>query len=168
MSKSTSGTKKTSSSIDQDSAKKIERSDGGMGKRGTKSDGTDAAHILSWGLTNAITTHTGGRPRGEESRKDVAKALNSETNLRLKSEHGNRVLDERRDARIAAAYVSGSALEGDTTAKRADQAYRAAQRMGDPMESVTRALGNMDVKDSETNRTHKLKNHEKHEARHGR
>ena len=168
MSKSTGGTKKTTSSIDLQSEKKIERSDKGMEKRGSKSDGTDASHILSWGLTNAITTHTGGRPRGDESRKEVTKALNSETNLRIKTTYGNATLDERRDARIAATYVSGGAIEGGTTTKRAEQAYRAAQRLGDPVESIARALGNMDVLDPETNRTHKLKNHEKHEARHGR
>ena len=168
MSKSTKGTKKTSSSIDQDSERYIDRSNSFMEKRGSKAAGTDAAHILSWGLTDAIETHTRGRPKGEEARTDVARALNSATNLRIKTVYGNVVLDERRDARIANAYVTGSAIEGGTTTQRASQAYRASQRCGDPLESITRALGGMNVLDPETNRTHKLKNHEKHESRHGR
>jgi hypothetical protein len=92
-----------------------------MGKKGSLADGTDAAHKLSWGLMNAVVTHTPGRPFGEEKRAAIAREMNSSDNLRIKSDYGNKTLDERRDARIAEAYVSGGSLRGGTTVERAYQ-----------------------------------------------
>jgi hypothetical protein len=148
MSKSQHGTKKTSSSINQDSHKYVDRSDAPMGKKGSAAAHTDAAHKLSWGLVNAIQTHTPGRPLGAESRQDLGKAMNSEGNLRIKSAHGNRVLDERRDARIAHAYATDKPIEGKSTAARAVVAFNASKDVG--LDSVTKALGNIQRRDGLT------------------
>jgi hypothetical protein len=133
-----------------------------MKKQGIKSNGTDSAHILSWGLVNSIETHTAGRPKNEGTRSKVTKELNSDKNLRIKSEYGNRILDERRDSRIAASYASNTAIKGKTTTKRASQAYESAKKMGNSLDGITKALGSIKIYDDDTKRTHLLKNHEKH------
>lgn len=133
-----------------------------MTKQGDKNKGTDSAHILSWGLVNSIETHKPGRPKNEETKSKITKELNSDKNLRIKSTHGNRILDERRDARIADAYVSKKAIKGETTTKRAVQAYESAKNMGDSLDGITKALGSLKIYDDHTKRTHYLKYHEKH------
>ncbi len=35
--------------------------------------------------------------------------------MRIKSDYGNDVLDERRDARIAAAFINGDTIQGGAT-----------------------------------------------------
>jgi hypothetical protein len=165
MSKSGNGTKKTTSFINTESPKYINRSVKGapMGKLGSADEEKDAAHKLGWGLVNVIETHSAGRPKGDDSRKEVAKALNSESNLRIKSAYGNRTLDERRDARIAEAFVEDKPIEGKSTIARAKIVYDSSKQMGDPLDSTTKALGEMKVYDEDTKRSHKLKNHDKHE-----
>jgi len=160
MSKSKEGTKKTSSFINQDSSRYINRSNKGMGKKGSVDSKTDAAHKLSWGLVNAMNTHTAGRPYSQASKVDIAKKLNSGANLRIKSQKGNRELDERRDTRIACAYVNKTPLEGKSTADRAVIAYKAAKDIG--LDGITSKLGNMKIKDSDTGKSHMVKNHEKY------
>lgn len=159
-SKSRDGTKSTTKWIDHDSNRYIERINKGMGKKGSNEKGTDAAHKLGWGLVNAINTHTAGRPYSDATIKEIGKKLNSEENLRIKSKKGNRKLDERRDARIACAYVTNTHIEGDSTAGRAAIAYKAAKNIG--MDGITTALGNMKIKDPDSGRLHKVKNHEKY------
>ena len=61
-----------------------------MKKHGDFQAKKDYAHILGWGDINAIETHVRGRPKGAESRQRLAKILNCNANLRLKSQHGNR------------------------------------------------------------------------------
>ena len=56
--------------------------------------------------------------------RDLARDMNHDSNMRLKSSFGNQVLDERRDARIANAFVNQQALYGQSTANRAFQAYQ--------------------------------------------
>lgn len=160
MSKSTKGTKKTTSFIDDSSSKYVDRKPTGQGKKGTAGQ-TDASHIMSFGLANTILTHTPGRPKGEKAREDFVRDMNHDSNLRIKTSHGNKVLDERRDARIAKAFVSDSAIKGNTTATRAYQAYTSAKSFT-TMDSLSAALGNMKVYSDETGRSHKLRNHEKY------
>jgi hypothetical protein len=40
--------------------------------------------------------------------------MNHDSNLRIKSQYGNRVLDERRDARIANAFAKKEAIQGNS------------------------------------------------------
>jgi large subunit ribosomal protein L40e len=155
---SKAGTKKTSSFIDQDSAKYIDRTERFRTKFGSKEDGTQAAHKLGWGLTNAVLTHSAGRPFGDDQRTAIARDLNSSDNLRIKTSHGNLKLDERRDARIAAAYVSGGSLHGNSTVERAHQAYKSAREMRS-LESVADALGNMTIHTGKPGRPPMVKNY---------
>jgi hypothetical protein len=92
----------------------------------------------------------------------IAKKLNDESNLRIKSCYGNRELDERRDARIAQAVVNDTALSQGTTVRRAELAYNASKSLGKDLDSVTQALGDLKVYNEDTNRCHKLKNHSKY------
>ena len=153
--------KRTAPSINKESPKYIER-DHSMGKTGNAKKGTDAAHILSCGLVNAIVTHSPGQPRSNQSKAIIAKKLNDESNLRIKSCYGNRELDERRDARIAQAVLNDTALSQGTTIRRAEQAYNSSKSLGKELNSVTQALGDLKVYNEDTNRYHKLKNHSKY------
>lgn len=157
MSRSQAGTMKTSSFIDQDSSKYVQRTSTGQGKRG-QSGSTDAAHIFGFGLANTILTNSRGRPMSEATRSEFIRDMNHDTNMRIKTTYGNRVLDERRDARIAHAYVNGESIRGNSTASRAYQAYQSASTFT-TMDSLSSALGNMRVYDEATGRSHKLKNH---------
>jgi hypothetical protein len=159
MSVSSFGTKKTTNSIDFNSSKYISRECLGQTKRGVDGE-TDAAHIFSYGLMNTIGTHTPGRPI-TSSLEVTHRSMNHDSNLRIKSQYGNRVLDERRDARIANAFVNKEAIQGNSTATRAFQAYQSASSFT-VLEAHATALGNMNVYNSETHRTHKLKNHHKY------
>jgi len=155
---SKAGTKSTNPFIDHDSKKYLDRVSSGMGKKGSKAEDTDAAHRLSWGLLNTVVTHTPGRPFGEDQRAAIAREMNSSDNLRIKSTYGNRTLDERRDARIAAAYVSGGSLQGGSTVERAHQAYTAARSM-QSLDSVADALGNMTIHTGKPGRPPMVKNY---------
>ena len=168
MSRSGPGTYSTKSFINQDSSRYVDRDDSFMAKHGSRSSGTDAAHKLSWGLVNAINTHTAGRPLGDSGRVALAMSMGSADNLRLKSDYGNRTLDERRDARIASAFVNDTPISSHTAAQRASIAYQAAAGMGGHMSHVASSLGDMRVYDPSTGRTHALRNHDAHLARHGR
>ncbi len=162
MSRSTHGTKKTTSFINNDSAKKIQRSETGRSVFGDSGKNSQAAHKLSWGVVNAIETNTPGRPKGEQARAEITRALNQSENLRIKSAYGNMVLDERRDARLCDALINGKPLQSKTGIARADIVYRAANALGDPVAKVADKLGNVKVLNPETGRTHLLKNHGKY------
>jgi large subunit ribosomal protein L40e len=157
-SRSKAGTQSTKSFINFDSAKYIDRTDKGMQKHGSAANDTQSAHKLGWGLMNAVLTHTPGRPFSDEQRAAIARDLNSSSNLRIKSSYGNTRLDERRDARIAEAYVSGGSLHGGTTVERAHQVYKAARDMKS-LESVADALGNMTIHTGKPGRPPMVKNY---------
>lgn len=160
MSKSTSGTKKTTDYINSDSNKYVERASTGQTKRGNTGS-TDAAHIFGFGLANTILTHTPGRPMSESQRQEFIRDMNDPTNMRIKSCHGNKVKDERRDARIAYAYVNNEPISGNTTVTRASQAYQSASSFT-TMDALANSLGEMRVHSEKTGRSHKLKNHDKY------
>jgi len=150
---------KTTPYINHDSSKKIERSDLGRSKFGSSEDKTDAAHKFGFGLLNTIETHTSGAPMGTASRNEVIREMNADTNLRIKTSHGNRVLDERRDASIAQAYVNHTPIEHKNTAERAHQAYIGASGLSS--EKYAKELGEMRVKNPKTGGYYKLKNYDK-------
>ena len=152
-SRSYAGTKKTTSFIKHSSPKKIGRSDLGRTKFG--SGGKQASHYFGHGLHNVFTTHLPGKPAGEATRNKILRALNSSKNLRMKSAHGNQVVDERRDARIAQSFVNGEPLKGKSTIKRAYQAHKFAKSEA-VLAPVAKALGEMKADG------HKLKNHDKY------
>eukprot|EP01147_Barroeca_monosierra_P011118 gene11118-3179_t len=161
MSRSGKGTKKTTDFIDHDSPKYISRSDHGRKKKGDADSGTDAAHIFSFGLMNTIQTNSPGRPRGESSKFELVRDMNHDSNIRMKSSRGNRILDERRDARIARAFVHNEPIYGSSTTRRAHQAYQSTTKFTS-MDSLTQQMGNMKVYNDETGRSHLLKHHHKY------
>lgn len=87
--------------------------------------------------------------------------MNDDSNLRIKSSYGNQVLDERRDARIASAFVNGTSIQGGTTAARAYTAYQSASQHN-ALGTYASALGDMRVYNPDTGRSHLLKNHHKY------
>ena len=93
-----------------------------------------------------------GRTLSEQGRRAFIRDKNHESNMRIKSEHCNVVLDERRDARIAAAFVSGESIQGGTTAQRAYQSYTSASSFHS-MDSLAAALGELRVYNPSTGRT---------------
>eukprot|EP00298_Acanthocystis_sp_HF-20_P003630 c13981_g1_i1.p1 GENE.c13981_g1_i1~~c13981_g1_i1.p1 ORF type:complete len:174 (+),score=64.93 c13981_g1_i1:39-524(+) len=156
MSRSTAGTRKTTSNINSSSPKYIGRPQVSMEKQGSRKNGTDAAHKMGYGLVNVIETHSPGRALSGSSRNQLAREMNSAENLRIKSEYGNRVLDERRDARIANSYVNQTPIQGKTTAERAYQVYQGAQTLSNP--KYGNAIGEMRVQNPETGGYYKVKN----------
>lgn len=71
------------------SPKEINRTDLGRTKYGSKEDGTNAGHIMSFRVMNAVLRHTPGRPYSEEAVKQIVRELNSDSNLRIKTRSGN-------------------------------------------------------------------------------
>ncbi len=98
---------------------------------------------------------------GGAAREAFIRDMNDNGNLRIKSSRGNKVLDERRDARIADAFVNSMPIMGTTTAQRAHLAYQTAKEYT-TMDALANQLGNMRVYNEETGRTHMLKNHHKY------
>ena len=108
-----------------------------------------------------MMTHTSGRPLSEQGRREFVRDMNHESNMRIKSVYGNGTLDERRDARIAAAFVNGDMIQGGTTTQRAYQAYQSASSFTS-MDSLAAAMGEMRVYNPGTGRSHLLRNHARH------
>ncbi len=108
-----------------------------------------------------MNTHMAGRPLSEQGRRQFIRDMNHDSNMRIKSDYGNIVLDERRDARIAAAFVSGESIRGGTTTQRAYQAYQSASTFTS-MDTLAAAMGDMRVYNPSTGRTHALRNHARH------
>ena len=106
----------------------------GFTKHGSKADGTDGAHMLSHRVAAGILQQSpgrGGHGTGTgTSGKAISRAINTDANIRIKTQHGNRTLDDRRDKRIVVAHASGASLKEKTTADRAVQAYKGASAAG--------------------------------------
>ena len=125
------------------SGRKVQRNDNFQAKRGSKAAGTDAAHRMSWELYNGIGSHMPGRPAVHK--EAIARAMGAESNLRIKSEHGNRALDHRRDERIVGAHAAGAGLHEKSTADRAKQAYLAGMAGDATMQARAERIGDMPV-----------------------
>jgi len=135
---------KTSVYVNQDSEKYLERTTLGQSKFGSIESGKDAAHIAGYGLFNAIHTNSRGRPLSEENRDKIRRQLNSDENLRIKTQRGNRELDEAHDARIAHALYHNIPIENEETAKRAVRALRQFRKLTE-VPSVAQTLGALSV-----------------------
>jgi len=68
-------------------------------------------------------------------------------------------VDERRDARIADAFKTGTPIEGKSTIKIAFVALQSGTQLGQPLSHVESKLGLIEVYDVDTGRTHLLENH---------
>ena len=100
----------------------------GFTKRGSAASGTDGAHKASHRVVAAaLETSSGRGGYGTGAGTDahaISRAVNHADNVRYKTSYGNRVLDERRDVRIASSLHTGEHLTEATTAARCVQAYR--------------------------------------------
>jgi hypothetical protein len=132
---------------------------------GSQKNGTDGAHKLSHEVAAGVLKHSRGRGghgttkgKGADS---VSRTLNEKSNIRVKSEHGNRTLDRRRDERIISAHASGSSLKEKTTADRAYQAYKGGLSVAGhskAVDQVTRHLGRMTYNDGKAGRPVQIRN----------
>ena len=138
----------------------------GMRKRGSATKGTDGAHLLSHRVAEGILSRTpgrGGHGTGKDtSAKAISEALNDDSNIRIKTKYGNRILDERRDRRINRAHANGTNITENTTAKRAVQAYKgsqeAAKKSGNrAVAQISREIGEMTYNDGMPGRPKKIK-----------
>ena len=139
-----------------DSDRHVPRNDSYMAFHG--SGGTNAAHKMSWEVYNGVGAHMGGRPATQH--EPIARAMGARSNLREKTEYGNKTLDARRDHRIIDAVASGGGLYEDTTARRANIAYRAGMA-GDPtMQARAEIIGNLPVRTGGVGRPTLVKNYQ--------
>ena len=139
-----------------DSDRHVPRNDSYMAFHG--SGGTNAAHKMSWEVYNGVGAHMGGRPATQH--EPIARAMGARSNLREKTESGTKTLDARRDHRIIDAVASGGGLYEDTTARRANIAYRAGMA-GDPtMQARAEIIGNLPVRTGGVGRPTLVKNYQ--------
>ncbi|MCP5493482.1 MAG: hypothetical protein H7A23_02915 [Leptospiraceae bacterium] len=143
-----------------------------MEKRGSSEEAKDAAHKLSHRVLETALNLQVGRPLQDEA---VIQAMNSQEQLRIKSDVGNRILDERRDKRIAEAISNGEGVAEKTTFKRAAQAYDGAVAVADKYEeiagkrsaqldNVVEILGDLELQNGTVGRPMKVKNFPKGES----
>eukprot|EP00933_Yihiella_yeosuensis_P084745 TRINITY_DN99388_c0_g1_i1.p1 TRINITY_DN99388_c0_g1~~TRINITY_DN99388_c0_g1_i1.p1 ORF type:complete len:203 (-),score=12.74 TRINITY_DN99388_c0_g1_i1:100-708(-) len=85
----------------------ISRSDLGRRLFGSRSDGTEASHLLSFSLFNAINTRRPGRPASDATKKQIIRILNATNNLRLLPWIENRRDDVVRDNHILDIILHG-------------------------------------------------------------
>eukprot|EP01089_Gocevia_fonbrunei_P012848 TRINITY_DN3139_c0_g1_i1.p1 TRINITY_DN3139_c0_g1~~TRINITY_DN3139_c0_g1_i1.p1 ORF type:complete len:201 (-),score=29.32 TRINITY_DN3139_c0_g1_i1:69-671(-) len=138
----------------------VKRSTAGMTKRGSKAKKTDSAHKLSYRVLNTITTNNEKVGATITDKPKLVKEMNHPSNCRIKTQRGNRVVDERRDNRIAQSYISGKPLKEKTTAKRAAIALQGAATLSNP--TIAKEIGEMRVTNKETGGHYKVKNYAKY------
>jgi hypothetical protein len=128
----------------------------GQKKFGKLSKGTEAAHVLSFRVVNSIETSTVGRPLGKKARRKLCIELNQDWNLLIKTRKEN-MRDDAEDKKIVEAYLNATAIQDQSVAARAHQAYQADCMLSNA--KYQKALGEITVLNVETGRTHLLKNH---------
>eukprot|EP00056_Hartaetosiga_gracilis_P018164 m.9874 g.9874 ORF g.9874 m.9874 type:complete len:146 (-) comp6443_c0_seq1:256-693(-) len=130
----------------------------GFRKHGSNQNKTDGAHILSHRVAKGVKESTPGRPV-TKGKSDLVRAMNHDSNIRIKSQYGNRVLDERRDIRIVDAFKNKTHITEKTTANRAKQAYKAAISSDNKtMQDIGAKMGEMTVHAGKQGRPKKVKN----------
>lgn len=113
---------------------------GGFTKHGSASAGTHAAHKCSHRVATSVLQHTPGR-HVTTGTNDLVKALNHDSNLRIKTAYGNQVHDEKHDKRIVSAIESRGHITDLATAKRAKQCYKGA--VGSAKAASNQTLGHV-------------------------
>ena len=129
----------------------------GFTKHGSAAAGTHAAHKCSHRVATAVLQHTPGRHVTTGS-KDLVRSLNQDSNLRMKTAHGNQVHDERHDKRIVTAIQTHSNITDLATAKRASQSYKGSSASTNKtLSNVGTFIGDMQYNNS-NGRPVKIKN----------
>jgi hypothetical protein len=103
------------SSSSEEESYMIPRHDHLREKRGNKEDGTDAAHILSFQVMEAIIKDIQMLTRQDLDK--LSAFLNRSFNLRIKSVKGNRSIDKKLDNEIVSAFSTGSTLTSPAFAR---------------------------------------------------
>ncbi|GIQ79973.1 hypothetical protein KIPB_000690 [Kipferlia bialata] len=120
----------------------------GFTKHGDRGKGTEAAHKCSHRVARAVLCKTRKGPQTTAETEAFCRALNDNSNLRIKSQKGNRALDERRDKRIADIVEHGGHIKEHTTAQRALQSYKGILQAGEKHDNacakgVAEVIGNL-------------------------
>lgn len=87
--------------------KGIKRSSAGQTKHGSARAGTHASHIMSFEVMNSCYRNSTGRPMSRASETNLVRAMNSSSNLRIKSTAGNLVTDRTLDSQIMRCISNG-------------------------------------------------------------
>ena len=125
--------------------KTIPRSDLERTKFGSIEEGKDAAHIVDFGFVNDVSEHTRGRSLSQANMEGATRSMNADSNIRIKSQHGNRSEDARHDAAIVHAYIEHTPLEGAANIDRAEHIYQHASSAIPQYPSLEKNVGNMPV-----------------------
>jgi len=129
------------------SDKNLPRNDSSMGKRGSVDNDTHAAHILPYEVFNETQKHKPGPAiTNKERQKEIQKAINDSSNLRIKSSHGNLVTDRKNDAKIIDSMRTEEPLQTQGAIKRAVQQYNVAKNsVNDSLQKAGEMIGDLKV-----------------------
>ena len=132
------------------------RSDAGRNKFGSKEKGTDAAHKLSFDAHNEINASKPG-PKTTDH-QTVVRDLNSDGNLRIKTQSGNRSTDTKNDNLIIHAYMSNDPIHR-AAEDRVVQAYKGSQNAESAdVQRTHKIIGEMTVENGKPGPNPKVKN----------
>ena len=115
----------------------------GFTKHGNNDDGTHGAHKLSHELATAILPHVKGRPGLVDA---VARDLNRDQNIRIKTAKGNLETDRDNDKELIDLIKSGkTAIDSVEATKRAVQAFKgSADANTGTIQQVHDFIGNLE------------------------
>ena len=115
----------------------------GFTKHGNNDDGTHGAHKLSHELATAILPHVKGRPGLVDA---VARDINRDQNIRIKTAKGNLETDRDNDKELIDLIKSGkTAIDSVEATKRAVQAFKgSADANTGTIQQVHDFIGNLE------------------------
>lgn len=125
-----------------------------MGKKGNSAEQKDASHVSSLENIKHMEKSRRGRPiTSVATKKSVATAANHGSNLRMKSQHGNRVVDRANDKALRAAITEKKAVRVNSgpyhravqVVKRASVTRTALGALPGPNERYATAVGQLHV-----------------------
>jgi len=120
----------------QEKSSSIPRNDHQRKKRGTKENGTEASHIISYSILNKINSHKPGPKFGKEKTKEITKSFNKDDNLRIKSFQGNRSTDNKLDNQIIKKMDTGKPLTKTESDRARQQATIFLNSKGEVPDSI--------------------------------
>lgn len=122
------------------------------GERRTEGD-TDAAHHLGIKLFQDTLKSLPGRPvTNEETKRDIMEGLNGFNNLRIKSAHGNRSTDCRRENEISGKVATNELLSRDASVKAIQIVRNLEDAEHSTTQRVVEKIGDMRTINPETGR----------------
>lgn len=116
--------------------RRVERTRAGMAKE-TQPD-RERCHIFSFEVLNAILNRTPGRPYNENTKDQINRAMNSDSNLRLKTPSGNRYGNDGYSGDMANDSAIINAIYADDPEEKYLTSNRAVQRLRNSWAAVQR------------------------------